>query len=353
VGGFATGGGGGGVAQAAVTPEGYLLSAQNRDGGFGPAPGQGSAQLYSGWAALGLAAAGKNPQAVSKGGASLVDYLRAGTGSDSDPGSLERTILAVRAAGLAPTSFGGRDLLAALERGVRSDGSVSEQTNLTAFAVLALRAAGVAPRAGMIGWLVRQQDQDGGFNFATAGGSSDVDDTGAVLEALAGPRGRVSARAVRFVDAQQNGDGGFPSSPGADSNAQSTAWAVQGLLAVGERGKPVTRALAYLNSLVAPDGHVRYSRASDQTPVWVTAEAVMALAGKPLPVAAPPILAPPVGHGTARASTGSRAAAARRTVAERPRRAPVPSAPSQRLTSALATYAGVAAALALAPLGLG
>ncbi len=33
----------------------------------------------------------------------------------------------------------------------------------------------------MIAWLVRQQDRDGGFNFATRGGASDVDDTGAVL----------------------------------------------------------------------------------------------------------------------------------------------------------------------------
>jgi len=36
----------------------------------------------------------------------------------------------------------------------------------------------------------------------------------------------------RFVSSQ-NRDGGFPSQPGEDSNAQSTAWAVQGLLAAG------------------------------------------------------------------------------------------------------------------------
>ena len=47
---------------------------------------------------------------------------------------------------------------ARLERDVRRNGSVSDQTNLTSFAVLALRAAGVAPPARTLSWLVRQQD---------------------------------------------------------------------------------------------------------------------------------------------------------------------------------------------------
>ena len=41
--------------------------------------------------------------------------------------------------------------------------------------------------------------------------------------------------------------------------------------------------IGYLESLSAPDGSVRYSRTSAQTPVWVTAEALAALAGKPFP----------------------------------------------------------------------
>src|SRR5205807_1927289 len=101
--------------------------------------------------------------------------------------------------------------------------------NLTAFAVLAERAAGVPPAARSLRWLLRQQDSDGGFNFAIAPGQSDVDDTGAVLEALAGTgHHRAIRRAVRFIRRQQNGNGGFPSSPGQSSNAQSTAFAVQG-----------------------------------------------------------------------------------------------------------------------------
>ena len=77
--GSATGGAAGpGTAQAAGTPIGYLLAAQNADGGFGAAPGSGSAQLYAGWAALGLAAAGDNPQDVSHDGHSAIGYIGGG-----------------------------------------------------------------------------------------------------------------------------------------------------------------------------------------------------------------------------------------------------------------------------------
>ena len=181
-------------APAAATPTGYLLAAQHRDGGFGSAPAAASSQLYSGWVALGLAAAGHNPQDVSHGSRSLLAYVRTGVGSLSDVGSLERTILVARAAGASAHSFGGRDLVAALQRDVRRDGSVSGLVNLTAFAVLGLRAAGVAPEHATVSWLTRQQNHDGGFSFATAGGGSDVDDTGAALEALGRHSGRHRAR---------------------------------------------------------------------------------------------------------------------------------------------------------------
>ena len=276
------------AAAASATPTSYLLAAQNRDGGFGSGVGGSSDPLFSGWAALGLAAAGHNPLDVSRGGASLLDYVRAGAGA-RDVGALERTILVAHAAGVSPTSFGGHDLIAALRRHVRRDGSVAGQVNLTAFAVLAFRAAGIAASSTTVTWLRHQQNQDGGFSFTTAGGGSDVDDTGASLEALA-RRGPTATRAIAFIRAQQNRDGGFPSQPGAGSNAQSTAWAVQGLLAVGvdpstlhRRGAPSP--LGYLGALIAPDGHVQYARGSDQTPVWVTAEALMALDGAALPLA--------------------------------------------------------------------
>jgi hypothetical protein len=52
---------------------------------------------------------------------------------------------------------------------------------------------------------------------------------------------------------------------------------------VRDDGSPTP--LAYLRSLIGPSGAVRYSRTSTQTPVWVTAYAVLALARRPLTVA--------------------------------------------------------------------
>jgi prenyltransferase/squalene oxidase-like repeat protein len=287
-------------ARAAASPASYLAAAQNSDGGLGPARGAASSALFSGWAALAFASEGRNPQVVRNGGQSLIGYIGAGLDAASDVGSVERTILAVRAAGLPASDFHGHDLVATLLAHVRRSGSVGGQVNLTSFAILALRAAGHRIAPAMRSWLVRQQDSDGGYNFAAAGATSDVDDTGAALEALAAAGGtpaRTRDRAVAFIRAQQDRDGGFPSQPGGDSNAQSTAWAVQGLIAARASAGTLHRAgarspLQYLQSLTAPDGHVRYSRASDQTPVWVTAQAVVALAGKALPLSPVALPAP-------------------------------------------------------------
>ena len=82
-----------GRAAAASTPAGYLLAAQNSDGGIGATPGSASYPLYSGWAALGLASAGENPQDVVRDGRSLIDYIESGVASASDPGDVERNIL--------------------------------------------------------------------------------------------------------------------------------------------------------------------------------------------------------------------------------------------------------------------
>jgi prenyltransferase beta subunit len=247
----------------------------------------------------------------------LTGYIASGLSGASDVGSVERTILAAHAAALSPTAFGGRDLVAALLAHVRRNGSVGGLVNLTSFAILALRAAGHPVAPAMRAWLVRQQDADGGYNFAARGATSDVDDTGAALQALAvAAPAKTIKRAVAFIRGQQNRDGGFPSEPGDDSNAQSTAWAVQGLIAAGvspgglhRRGAPSP--LAYLRSLIASDGHVRYSRSSDQTPVWVTAQAMMALAGKALPLAPVSLPATPAARShRARAGAGGHWAAA-------------------------------------------
>lgn len=282
---------GSGEAWAATSPDTraarYLVRSQNRDGGFGADRGQASSDLYTGWSALGLAAAGRNPSDVRRRrGRSVTGYLRR-SGSVRDTGELERTILALRAAGASVRRFRGRDLVAALAARRRRNGSWARNVAHTAFGILALRAAGRPARAvrRSARWLLGAQNEDGGWGFV-ARAQSDVDDTGAVLQALAAA-GMGEDRGVGYLRRRQNRDGGFGQTEGRSSNAQSTAWAVQGLVAADVPLESLdSDPLRYLAGLQRRDGHIAYSRTSDQTPVWVTAQALTALRRKPFPLAA-------------------------------------------------------------------
>jgi energy-coupling factor transport system substrate-specific component len=282
-------------AVAAAAPadraERWLLRTQNDDGGFGAAPGQASSPLYSGWSGLGLAAAGHNPRDLQRrGGRTLASYLQRSAGSIRDIGEVERTVLLLESAGLSPRSFAGRDLVAAILAKRRANGSISGYVSYTAFGILALRAAGEPAGGSTVSWLTNAQREDGGFGLVPSA-TSDSDMTGATLQALAVVgRGRSPAarRAVDWLRANQNDDGGFGQFRGRDSNAQSTSYAVQGLVAADAGGAVLSRALAYLRGLQRSDGSVAYSSTSRQTPVWVTAQALMALERTPLPVATVP-----------------------------------------------------------------
>ena len=275
---------------------GFLAKAQNADGGWGADRGRGSDQLYTSWAVMGLAAAGRDPRTVKRGGRSGVDYIVRNVGRVRAIADVERAILALRAGRRSPRAVGGRNLVAELASRRRRNGSFAGLVNQTAFAILALRAGGRARSDRAIraaaGWLAGQHNRDGGFNFAGRGGPSGIDDTAAALQGLvaAGKRSsRTARRAAAFIAARQNADGGLPLTPGGASNAQSTAWAIQALVAAGRdparlRRRGARSPLAYLRSLQAASGAVRYSRTSTQSPVWVTAQALTGLARRPFPI---------------------------------------------------------------------
>ena len=259
----------------------YVERARTPDGGFaGAAAGDATADpIYSGWAAIGLAAAGR-PVGDATG-----EYLEREAAKVRDVGDMERTILALHAAG-RPT----RALTAKLMRKRRADGSYEQLVNRTAFALFAQKADGRKPDPRSIRWLERQQNRDGGWSTTGRGAPSTIDDTAGVIQALKGRRS--TRRALTWLARQQNPDGGFPLGTNDPSNAQSTAFAIQAFVAAKRDPAKLRRGgarspLAYLTSLQQDDGSVRYSRTSDQTPTWVTAQALAALERKPLPVAPP------------------------------------------------------------------
>jgi Prenyltransferase and squalene oxidase repeat len=267
----------------------WLASAQNGDGGFGDSADKSSSPSTTAWVMLGLEAAGRNPLDVAKGGKTAVDYLRSHAGDLSSSGDFARTILAVEGAGLDPRSFGGRNLVSALLNRRRDDGSYEGWPGSTAFAIVALRAAGVNGLQKSQSWLGDVQNADGGWGD-TPGAASNADVTGAAMQAM--PSSQVASEGLSYLRQHQRGSGGFALGGGGVANSQSTAWAVQGMIAVGADPASVKAggrsALDYLNGLQAGDGHFRYSSDSDQTPVWVTGQVLVAAAGEDFPVAVAP-----------------------------------------------------------------
>jgi energy-coupling factor transport system substrate-specific component len=236
------------------------------------------------WVMLGLEAAGANPLDVVKGGESPIDFFRdARITSATD---LERTVLALEGAGINSRSFEGRDLVAQLRSKRSGDGSWEGQVNITAFGILALRAASQGDVAKSADWLRDAQNSNGGWGFAPGRGS-DADSTGAALQALAAAGGSSSAlsEGARYLVRTQKGDGGWTLSGGV-VNSQSTTWAVQGLVAAGGPGSAISKGVSFLARRQGGDGHYSYSGASDQTPVWVTAQALTAVMRRPFPLAA-------------------------------------------------------------------
>jgi energy-coupling factor transport system substrate-specific component len=284
-------------AEAATTKSGpgaaaaWLESAQNEDGGYGEEAGAASSQEMTGWTMLGLEAAGVNPQDVTSGkGKTPVQYLQRVISTVQSPGDLARTILALEGAAVEPREFGGRNLVAALLAKRRKDGSYEDWPNSTAYAVLALRSAGIANVADSLEWLREAQNEDGGWGD-TVGSPSDADGTGAVLQALS-PSSKAAQRGVGYLRQVQQKGGGFRLGGNGSLNTQSTAWAVEGLLAAGADPAQFKRggksAYDYLEDNQAGDGHYRYSAQSDQTPIWVTGEVLVATSKKYLPLEAPP-----------------------------------------------------------------
>jgi hypothetical protein len=77
-------------------------------------------------------------------------------------------------------------------------------------------------------------------------------------------------------------DGGFALTRSRESDAQSTAWAIQAFVAAKA---PVPEgAFAYLTELRRKDGSYRFSQRYVTTPVWVTAQVLPAVLKRPFPL---------------------------------------------------------------------
>ena len=254
----------------AATPVGFLQGRQAPSGGFVEPNGASGPQLTA-WAALGLKAAGANTGRA-------LDYLVAHENELTEATDVELVALAQSALGHRP-----EQLLARIRRLQRASGAIGPTVNSTIWGILALRQAGEpAPRAA-VRFVLRHQARSGGWAWY-AGGRPDSNDTAAALQALraVGVRGVPISRALAYLNRLRKRDGGFELTPGRGSDTQSTAWAIQAFIAAR---KPAPRgARAYLRSMRQSNGSFRYSRRYATTPVWVTAQVLPALAGRAFPL---------------------------------------------------------------------
>lgn len=251
------------AAAIAASPVSYVQSRQQSDGAFSEVGGVPSPELTA-WAALGLRAC------RAETGPAL-SYLVAHERELSSATSI--ALVAVAEAAL------GHDAGALLGRlGVRP-----RAVNEAVWDILAFRQARRPLPKALVTYLLRSQTSSGGFGWAR-GVRPDSNDTAFAVQALhaAGVRGKPVTRAVAFLRKFQRQDGGFELARGRGSDVQSTAVAIQGLVAAGS--KPPPAAFRYLSKLRRRDGSYRYSVRYTATPLWVTSQALLAVARKPFPL---------------------------------------------------------------------
>ncbi|HUZ01007.1 MAG TPA: prenyltransferase/squalene oxidase repeat-containing protein [Thermomicrobiaceae bacterium] len=220
----------------------YLVAHEARDGSLDGSVGETEDLV------LGAAAAGYDPGTLRPAsGSTPLDFLAAHlTAATADAGKTAKLILALVAAGRDPAAFAGVDLLASLQGfydpvgGRYGDGATFGQ----ALAILALSGAAVpavpVPAAAVTA-LRAAQDSDGSWNYqgtkdASVGG--DTNSTAVAVMALvaagAADTDPALARALAYLRAQQQPDGGFPYQAGAGSDPDSDALVIEALAASGQ-----------------------------------------------------------------------------------------------------------------------
>jgi hypothetical protein len=264
---------------------------------------------------LAFASAGFDPASVSNGGDSALDYLASDAFTYTRdvtgvilPAQAGKLILAVasaqqdpRAFGLYPLVHGSAglpiNLVAELQAAYQpasgaysttakkgwSSGAASTQNQ--AWSVLGLAAAGETVPADAVAFLVSLQEPDGGWGYGFGG---DVDTTALVLQALLAtgtitPGNQSVVDALAYLRGQQDALGGW-------GNANSTAYALQGLLAAGQDllGDWSTDGVGPYQALVADqkvDGPFSSTWIGPSDNDFATRQAVPALLGVPYPLA--------------------------------------------------------------------
>jgi hypothetical protein len=271
-----------------------------------PGPGDGrSAERGAAWLArvvpmatgggladaiVALAASGRPP---SRLGAPVARLLRIAPRYGRGSGPAGKVALAAEAAGRDPRRFGGVDYLARIRSGYAA-GRFGASGFDDALSILALAGAGQPVPPAAVSALRATRGEGGWGNALRPAAPDDVSTTAIVIEALRAARVRAADPMLRdaaaWMTAQRNAEGGYAfTGAGGPTEANSTAFAIRALRALGRTPPAATRAA--LRRLQEPDGAFDFRADSPGSRLLATNDAVVALAGRTLPV-------PPAGAGT-------------------------------------------------------
>jgi hypothetical protein len=265
----------------------WLRGQQLEDGGFSNGFSEGSDIGTSAEAVLAAVSGEEDPSAWAAGGKTPLDFLEAAVAGLESPGLAAKTVLAVKAAGLDPRAFGGVDLVA------RVLGGYSEETQLfgagpfdSGLAILALSAVDEPlPQDAMPG-LLSKRLLDGSFSFSgdMTPGSGDSNTTAVVVQAiLAAGLEEEAESSVAYFRSTQNADRGWtyqkPSAFGEATDVNSTALVIQALLAAREDLQDWGDPQSTLKSFQLESGAFAFNEAMPDENILATVQAIPALAG--------------------------------------------------------------------------
>ena len=220
-----------------------------------------------------------------------VEYLR-DHASGVDRGDLERTILALAAPGSTRASFGGRDLVAELRDQAQRDGSFEGQVNLTAFGDPRPAPPAASRRARALGQVAARAQNPTAAGARAEAGGSDPTAPARRCRRSRSPAAASRARQGRRLPAPRAERRRRLALPAASPTRSRPPGPSRGWSPPASNPGAVTTAGTRLRlprgAPGARDGHYRYSASSDQTPVWVTAQALLGVEREAFPVAAGP-----------------------------------------------------------------
>ncbi|HNS53003.1 MAG TPA: prenyltransferase/squalene oxidase repeat-containing protein [Anaerolineae bacterium] len=224
----------------------YLETQQNADGGFGNGFTPDSALGSTADVLLAILALDGDPAAFVQGGNTPLTYLSTSAPAAAGSGDLSKLILALVAAGENPRLFGGVDSVDKLEALAGADGRIGGAADTfvsTLMSVIALKSVERPVSQASLELIRTAQQDDGGWAWdGSASTPSDTNTTAYAVQALLASGepagGDAVAKALAYYEGIQNDDGGWPyqnpSDYGTATDANSTAVTVQALLAAGE-----------------------------------------------------------------------------------------------------------------------